>query len=208
MGKINETLAELILTNLTKIGINNPSKKTMKNRKVNKAISKHKSSIAAIVANIAINSLKASADDDQGKTKDILEHTAEEELENKEEKVHGGYGSIKHYFGISPYTNYANYDKIWSHLGRFRSYGAYELIENENSVVMGNGESTRQMISKETMEKAAKHFKYFVMGEVAGDIGFVPPVGLNIDSGEWEKYRLMSMMSIYRPLLALKRATA
>ena len=84
----------------------------------------------------------------------------------------------------------------------------YENVESGNDIAMKNGESTREMVSTETMEKAAKHFKYFVVGEVLGDVGLVTPFGLNISSKEWEKYRLMSMMSVYRPLLKLKWATA
>ncbi|MBI2134507.1 hypothetical protein HYU09_00820 [Candidatus Woesearchaeota archaeon] len=181
----------------------------MNNKRIHKTVSRHKSSIASIVASVVINSLKVSEKTDENQGKGTLDHTAEDESENKEEKpVHGGYGTIKHYAGMSAYTIYANYDKMWGHIGQFIAYGSYRITENENLAAMGNGESTRQMINKETMEKAAKHFKYFVRGEVAGDIGFVPPVGLNIDSGEWEKYRLMNMMSVYRPLLALKRSTA
>lgn len=209
MGKINETLIELILKNLIKIKNGNQGGNAINKRRHHRAVLRHKSSIAAIAASIAANSLKAASQEDDNKADDNLERAAAEETENNEEKaVHGGYGTIKPYSGMPPHTNYVNYDKIWGHLGRFIAYGAYGRIEDESRVAMENGESTRQMISKETMEKAAKHFKYFVMGEVAGDIGFVPPAGLNISSGEWEKYRLMSMMSVYRPLLALKRATA
>ena len=208
MGKINETLIELILRNPIKLKNDKPSGNTINKRRAHKAALRHKSSIAAIVANIAINSLKAASQEDESQVNDTLERTAAEEPENKKENAaHGGYGTIKPYAGMSAYHGYVNYDKLWSHLGQFIAYGAYGRIENEN-MAMENGESTRQMISKETMEKAAKHFKYFVMGDIMGDIGFVPPAGLNIDSGEWEKYRLMSMMSVYRPLLALKRATA
>ena len=57
-------------------------------------------------------------------------------------------------------------------------------------------------------KKAAKHFRYFVSGDVVGDIGYVPPTGLNINSKDWEKYKLMSMMSIYQPLIKLKSITA
>ena len=122
----------------------------------------------------------------------------------------GGYGTISKHYGISPIVKHLDYTKLFSYLGAFRAKGMYEdLGERSMGGAGSNGdESTREMVGKETMEKAAKHFKYFVRGDVQGDIGFVPPIGLNIDSGEWEKYRLMSMMSIYRPLLALKRAAA
>jgi len=76
-------------------------------------------------------------------------------------------------------------------------------MEIQNDIAMKNGESTREMVGMETIEKAAKHFKYFVMGEVMGDIGYVPPTGLGINSKDWEKYRLMTQISFYRPLLKL-----
>jgi hypothetical protein len=45
-------------------------------------------------------------------------------------------------------------------------------------------------------------------GEQLTNIGFVPPVGANVNSKDWEKYRVMSQMSIYQPIIALKRITA
>ena len=128
---------------------------------------------------------------------------------DKETEVHGGYGTLSGNAGYLPNIKYVNYDKIWSHIGNFRSKDMYE---NTGFGLNGHNEagteSTREMLSNETIDKATKHFKYFVRGEVLGDIGFVPPTGSNIDSKEWEKYRTMWMMSTYRPLFALKRSTA
>ena len=73
---------------------------------------------------------------------------------------------------------------------------------------MNNGESSREMVSYETINKAERYFKYFVMGELMGEVGLVPPVGVGINSKDWEKYRLMTFMSIYRPLLKLMRSVA
>ena len=84
----------------------------------------------------------------------------------------------------------------------------HENNESPNEIAMKNGESSREMVSMETLDKAAKHFKYFVRGEVLGDIGLVPPTGANINSKDWEKYRLMTFMSIYQPLLKLMRSMA
>ena len=210
VGKIKETLAELILRNF--IEVNTPkTKKQVKNqfsKRVNKRISGQKSSIAEIVQNIAANSITTDENTSEGK-KENLEITAEEKSEDEEEKpVHGGYGTIKPYAGMSPYVKYADYGKIWGHLGAFRAnaYGSAEKTQIQ--IAIDNGESSREMVSYETINKAERHFKYFVMGDLAGEVGLVPPVGIGIDSKDWEKYRLMTFMSIYRPLLKLMRSVA
>ena len=138
-----------------------------------------------------------------------MEETAEEESEDKKEIiVNGGYGTVNKHYGISPSVKYTDYNKIWGHLGSFRAKGMYENDESSNEIAMKNGESTREMVSTETLDKAAKHFKYFVRGEIMGDIGLVPPTGVNIDSKEWEKYLLMMKMSIYQPILKLEARMA
>ena len=122
--------------------------------------------------------------------------------------MHGGYGTIKPYVGMSPYVKYADYGKIWGHLGTFRTNASGSAEETVHKIAMNNGESSREMVSYETINKAERHFKYFVMGELVGEVGLVPPVGIGIDSKDWEKYRLMTFMSIYRPLLKLMRSVA
>ncbi len=210
VGKIKETLVDLILRNFREANVRK-AKKRVKNqfsKKVNKRISGQKSSIAVIIRNIVANSIINNENTSESK-KENLEIAAEEELEDKEEKVvHGGYGTIKPYVGMSPYVKYADYNKIWSHLGAFRTnmYGSAE--ETAHKIAMSNGESSREMVSYETINKAERHFKYFVMGELVGEVGLVPPVGIGIDSRDWEKYRLMTLMSIYRPLLKLMRSVA
>ena len=70
-------------------------------------------------------------------------------------------------------------------------------------------ESSKEMVSFETVDKAAKHFKYFVVGEIMDSVpGYVPPTGSNINSKDWEKYRVMTMMSIYQPIIALHKVFA
>ena len=197
LSSIDNLLIEIITTNFF-------------TRKQKRRADRH--SFQSSISNITISSSIKKAKQNKAEASKIEEsfwNDIDEKTKDEREIIeNGGYGTISRDYGISPVVRYADYTKIWGHLGRFRAYGAYEIAENGNNVSMENEESTRQMVSKETMERAAKHFKYFVRGEILGDIGFVPSFGLNIDSGEWEKYRLMSMMSIYRPLLALKRATA
>ena len=210
MSKVKETLVELILRNFIEVNAHK-TKKHIKNqfsKRVNKRISGQKSSIAAIIQNIAANIITTDENASEGK-KENLEIAAEEESEDKEEKpVHGGYGTIKQYVGMSPYVKYADYGKIWSHLGTFRTnaYGSAEKTQIQ--IAIDNGESSREMVSYETMNRAERHFKYFVMGDLVGEVGLVPPVGIGINSRDWEKYRLMTLMSIYRPLLKLMRSMA
>ncbi|MBI2208201.1 hypothetical protein HYU50_01795 [Candidatus Woesearchaeota archaeon] len=167
-------------------------------------------SISNIIINSSIKMAKQSKTETVKKEKDFDGNIGEKTWDKNGVIANGGYGTISKHYGISPVVKYLDYNKLFSYLGAFRAKSMYEGLES-NSIdwTANNGdESTRQMVGKETMEKAAKHFKYFVMGDVIGDIGFVPPFGANVDSKEWEKYRLMTKMSIYQPLLAIKRATA
>lgn len=210
MSKVKETLVELILRNFSEVNVRKAKKRIKKefSKRANKGISGQKSSIAAIIRNIAANSITTDENTSEVK-KENLEIAAEQELEDKEENpVHGGYGTIKPYVGMSPNVKYTDYSKIWSHLGAFRTnaYGSAE--ETAHKIAMNNGESSREMVSYETINKAERHFKYFVMGDLVGEVGLVPPVGIGIDSKDWEKYRLMTFMSIYRPLLKLMRSMA
>ncbi|MEK6876078.1 MAG: hypothetical protein AABX63_01595 [Nanoarchaeota archaeon] len=217
MSKVKETLVELILRNFIEINAHK-TKKYIKNqfsKRANKRISWQKSSIAAIIRNIAANSIINNENTSEGENEN-LEIAAEQESEDKEEKpVHGGYGTIKAYTGISPSVKYTDYGKIWSHLGAFRTYRMFEHLDDVSNAVLANGESSREMISSETQMKAARNFKYFMRTatmEAHADymtvVSMVPPFGLGIDSKEWEKYLLMMKMSIYQPLLRLNARMA
>lgn len=193
------TLIELVANNFIEIKKRN-SKKTRNSKK-------SKISVSSVLISSEIKKIKNEINGK--KSEEALEETAEEESEDREEIiVNGGYGTVSKHYGISPVVKYTDYNKLWSHLGAFRTYNTYENAESSNEIALKNGESSREMVSTETIEKAAKHFKYFVVGELMGEIGYVPPTGLGVSSKEWEKYRLMSKMSIYQPLLKLKSASA
>jgi len=165
-------------------------------------------SISSLVINSSINEVK---EDKNDKKEELEEEVSEEILETEEEViVNGGYGTVSTAYENAPVVKYTDYGKIFKYLGSFKTKNSYDSFNFENIRKEGSAmnESTREMVSLETMEKAAKHFKYFVRGEIIGDVGFVPPFGSNIDSKEWEKYRLMSQMSIYAPLLKLKMTMA
>ena len=109
------------------------------------------------------------------------------------------------------YTIHVDYDKLFRHLGMFKARGMYEDIGERRNGDKQNAESTREMVSTETMDKAAKVFKYFMRTtslEAHPDmftvVSMVPPAGSGVSSKDWEKYLLMMKMSVYQPILKLK----
>ena len=203
MSSINNTLTELIVKNFTEIKKKINIKKTKNINTQNNNLS-----ISAVLISSEIKKIKD--ENKETKSEENLEEAAEDDTENKKKiTVNGGYGTVSKHYGISPVVKYTDYNKIWGHLGSFRTYNMYgNNDESPNEIAMQNGESSRQMVSMETIDKAAKHFKYFVRGELMGEVGIIPPVGLNINSKDWEKYRLMTLMSIYQPLIKLMRSVA
>lgn len=204
MSTVKHTLTELIVRTFIEAKKKAARRKSSKVSK--KKTTRDKSSISAIISTILTN-LRINEFENKEKEPEDQELSAQEEQE-EENVVHGGYGTIKPYSGMSSYVKYTDYSKIWSHLGAFRTNDMYERDESSNEIAMRNGESTREMVSTETLEKAAKHSKYFVWGDLVGDVSFVVPFGLNVNSKEWEKYRLMNMISFYKPLMRLKWSTA
>lgn len=97
-----------------------------------------------------------------------------------------------------------DYAKIWNHLKESKPVQQYlgSSYEPPRAKNGENGESTREMVSTETIDKALWNMKY--LGEFFRSI---PPFASGIDSKEWEKFKLMLLMSIYRPWLMAKYAT-
>lgn len=185
-----------------KKGFNKKITKKIKISKIN--IKKSGYSISSKLVLSLINNIIESNIEKES-VEDELENTQKEESENKHNlNVNKGYGTANYTGGMSSNTKYVNYDKIWENIGTFKSKSMYEgpLDVFSNSKIQSSG----ILLDNHVVEKAEKHFKYFVAGEVIGDVGYVPPVGANINSSDWEKYRIMTMMSIYKPLLALFRA--
>lgn len=184
------------------------------NNSKNGGVSRFTRNSGAINISDAISKASGIKDDKKAENKkfpseDIL---IEYSLEQDKEKIifNGGYGTIAKESGYMPKPRYLNYNYIFSHIGQFRSKSMYE-----NSDAISNGEifqnvseSSREMVSTDLIDRASRHYKYFFRGDILGDLGYVPPIGTDIDSKEWEKYRLMFMMSIYRPLFAMKRRSA
>ena len=208
ISNMNTTLEKILLELMILNTSNN--KKTKKRKANSKTSTSQKSAIPQGISNIISNALKqakASRKDKKRKNEKKLEDTAEEIEDGKgKDGPAGGYGTIKPYVGMSPYAQYADYNKIWKHIGSFTTNGAYGNSFEKASLRSSVSESTGILVSMEVIEKAQKHFKYFVRGDVMGDVGYVPPFGAGIDSKDWEKYRMMTQMSIYMPLLKLMRS--
>jgi len=200
---VKKSLRELIRKNFIEISRKRLRKSPLKRKISNRSKNTLKFSLSSILISSALKEVS----DQDGKIDDSEKESWE--APKDEPKIeHGGYGTVSKDYGLSGTAKYTDYSKLWSHLGSFKTQNMYADTESSNQIAMNNGESTREAVSTETIEKAAKHFKYFVSGDIVGDIGFVPPTGSNINSKDWEKYRLMSMMSIYKPLLLLKTTTA
>ena len=182
----------------------NLNKSKLKRKANKKSVVAPICSLTKVLINKAIEKSKKTPKKEKNKEDKIIYAIKEE----KPIITNGGYGTVSNVYGAEPVVKYTDYGKLFSHLGAFRAKGMYESMEEMEVKTKQMIASTREMVSTETIEKAAKHFKYFVRGEVMGDIGYVPPVGAGINSKEWEKYRLMSMMSVYKPLIMLKSITA
>jgi len=194
--KVNKVILKLALLNKKK----SSKKKTRLKKNIKSKTASNIGSLARMLVNKAVEKTKTTKKEENKEDK-IIYSTKEE----RQIIINGGYGTVSKVYGAAPVVKYVNYDKLFSHLGLFKAKGMYEDIES--SAKTGQGESTREMVSSETMEKVAKHFKYFVAGDVMGDMGGVPPVGVGVNSKDWEKYRLMSKMSIYQPIIKLKTSS-
>lgn len=193
-----KSLSNIILEVTSKIKVNTPSGKNNRSKKKASSIC----SLTQTLINKAIEKVKETKKEKNEENKIIYSVKEETQANN------GGYGTVSGVYGAAPVAKYANYSKLFSHLGIFKAKGMYEHLGTRESDIKQITESTKEMVSTETMEKAAKHFKYFVRGDVMGDVGYIPPVGIGVNSKDWEKYRLMSQMSIYQPIIKLKSTTA
>lgn len=207
---MNETIKNTLVDLVVKHIKDNRYKNTKKNRN-EKHRANRKSNIKHIIPtgiSLIVNAALKQSKSNKKKAaqeKSELEETTEESKSKSGEQP-GGYGTIKPYAGMSPYVQYADYGKIWKHIGTFSTNGAYGTSFERESLRSSVSESSGILVGMEVIEKAQKHFKYFVRGDIMGDIGYVPPFGTGIDSKDWEKYRMMTQMSIYMPLLKLMRS--
>ena len=128
--------------------------------------------------------------------------------DNKDENI-GGYGTAsRNYGGIQ--ASYVDYEKIFSHVGKFRAHGMYQSFANSDG--QNNAEKGFTMASVETMDKAAAHIKYFrpsgrEFGVGAGGIDSMSMVPMGgMDVAEWQEFKMWFLLD--KVAYYLKRKTA
>src|SRR3989338_6596071 len=128
--------------------------------------------------------------------------------DNKEENI-GGYGTVsKNYGGIQ--ASYVDYEKIFSHVGKFKAQGMYQPFANSDG--QNNAEKGFSMASADTIDKAAAHIKYFRHGGREFGVGagvydtmsMVPMGGMDV--AEWQEFKMWFLLD--KVAYYLKRKTA
>ena len=127
-------------------------------------------------------------------------------LKEDEGKNAGGYGTISKAYGAALGASYVNYEKLFSHIGNFRSQSAYENIGGNNSG--GSSDSGKfSLIDTETIDKGAKFVRYFSnpgLDMYSASLSLVPLGGMN--AGEWEQFKLF--MQIDKVMYRFKTSTS
>ena len=139
---------------------------------------------------------------EKSKKKKTLEKIAEKTQKIKlKKRKHVSYNNGS-YHPVS--AGYVDYDKLFSYLGNMSSGNMYDGFEyNAQEQKQSN---LPHFDFKEICETHSKHIKYFMSGDMSGGAGILPPNGSNINSKDWEKYRVLSMMSVYQPIITLMRS--
>ena len=209
----NSTLAERIAdfskirlgkatVKIPKLNVKAPKSKQPKNAKNNIP----DSSIISILIKNAVEKSK----------KDKKEKPVEEDKnykivkDDREIDINGGYGTVSKNYGMSPRASYADYGKMFSHLGAFRAKQPYEnMAEHVGALNKITDSSSFALVDSETLQKGGFYVKYFAhpgrfdMYSALGSL-VCPIPGMN--SMEWEKFKLLMMMD--KPLYTLKISTS
>ena len=208
------TLVEKVLKHFSKVKIKRaevkiPEIKTLNKNQKNKSIKPNFDSKVPISSIINLM-IKAALEEAKLSRKEKKEPEKKSYNQVKEEpNVAGGYGAVKSYTSgvVSSYTDYA---KIFSYLGRFRARSAYQSMNDSNSQI--SGDKGFSVASAETMDKAAKHIRYFRqpgrefgVGAGAFDLLSLVPMG-GMDAAEWTEFKLGFQLD--QVMYYLKRKTA
>lgn len=190
------TLAEKVIRNFSRIKIKGAFVTVPKLKARKRAKTKPKqhdkipiSSIVGILMRNALEDAKKEAKEEK-RTSDEKPYRVV-----KEEKPEAtGYGTISKSYGTAPQSSYVDYGKLFSYLGRFRSRNAYENfeapLEQSNSFLE---QSSRSLVDFETINKGARHVRYFVpAGTDFNTLSLVPVAGMS--SGEWEQFKLWTKL--------------
>ena len=179
-----------------------------------KAKPQHHGSKNEIPASSIVSILIKNAVETAKKEKKINPSVAEDKsykiVKDDKPEINGGYGSVSKSYGMSPRSSYADYGKLFSHIGSFRAKQPYESSADHLDALNKAGESSSfQLISAEAMDKVGKYIKYFRPADPRFDFhtaanSLVPMFGMN--SGEWEQVKLW--MKLDPVMYALKMKTS
>ena len=101
-----------------------------------------------------------------------------------------GYGTLSRSYGGSVKSSYADYGKLFSYLGSFKSKNAFEGLEGSptqlaNTVIERGNQF--YFVDREVIDSGVRTMKYLTSGASNGELAVVP-VGMN--SSDWEKFKL------------------
>lgn len=203
-----DRLADLSKVKLGKINVRVPKLDIKAKPRPQKA--KKEVPISSIVNILIKNAVEKAKKEKKENNPSVVEDKGYKILKDDKPELNGGYGASSKSYGTSPQTSYANYGKMFSHLGAFRAKQPYEnMAEHLGNLNKAADSSSFALVDSETLQKGGWFVKYcahpgrFDMYTALGSL--VSPVpGLN--SSEWEKFKLMMMID--KPLYALKISTS
>ena len=188
------TLAERIRKNFSRIKIRRASVRVPRLRISKRTIKQDDKSsipISSLVKILISNAVEESR-------KEAKEEKKTEEAKPyrviKEEKPEAtGYGTASKSYGTAPQTSYVDYSKMFSYLGKFKARNAYENFETPSDANSFLEQSSRSLVDFETMNKGARHVRYFIpAGTDLNTLSLVPVAGMS--SGEWEQFKLWTKL--------------
>lgn len=191
---MTKTLADKVLKDFSKVKIKKTFVKVpklrIKKNKVAKSKPDDKIPISAIINILIKNSIEKAKREKKGKT---LVEEDESYTSLKDERhsiINGGYGAVSKGYGAF-HTSYADYEKLFSYLGKFKSQNAYENIGNHVEVLNKATESGSFVLAdRDSMDKIGRFDKYMKTPDMAIQtmaLSLVPIVGLS--SAEWEEIK-------------------
>lgn len=148
---------------------------------------------ASSIVNILIKNAVETAKKEKKTNPSVAEDKSYRIVKDDKPEINGGYGSVSKSYGMSPRSSYADYGKLFSHIGSFRAKQPYESSADHLDALNKEGQSSFQLISAEAMDKVGKYIKYFRPADPRFDFhtaanSLVPMFGMN--SGEWEQVKL------------------
>ena len=196
--------------NIPKLGVNKQKKHNNKNKNQKIEFIKDDNFQISSIIKFMIANLIEKAKMEENEKKEIKQDKEGKitEISDKETKIpSGGYGTIQKNYGTMPQSSYADYGKLFSYLGKFRSQSPYEFMsDNHLEFLNKSGESgSFTLIDRETMETGARYVRY-LKSPVADltSISLVPIGGMG--SGDWEQFKLW--MKLDPVMYRLKTSTS